>query len=73
LRDSVCEIINTKPWITPIIVFTNAFVAPLKPIKGVIVVNKKYLNNTIQRPNRPIKANNNIWEQKEKIGNSLIQ
>jgi hypothetical protein len=43
LRDTISQITGSKPWITPVIVFTNAFVVASKPIKGVRIINKKYL------------------------------
>ena len=72
LRDKVNEIINFKPWITPIIVFTNAFVPPTKPIKGVVVINKKYLNSFLQKLSKPSASTKSIWEKKEKISNCLM-
>jgi hypothetical protein len=72
LRDEVSKLIGSKPWITPVIVFTNAFVLPSKPIKGVSIINKKYLSNFLLRANRPTPVNAQIWELREKIGNNLL-
>lgn len=71
LRDEIGKVIGSKPWITPIIVFTNAFVPPTKPIKGVNIVNKKYLPNILQRVSKPNPINDQIWEHREEIGNNL--
>lgn len=72
LRDELAEIVGAKPWITPVIVFTNAYVAPSNPIKGVNIVNKKYLLPILQRQGRTNTLNTKIWEQKEKISSRLL-
>jgi hypothetical protein len=72
LRDEVGKIVGAKPWITPIVVFTNAFVVSSKPIKGVNIVNKKYLLATLQRTGRKNTLNTQIWDQREKISDQLL-
>jgi hypothetical protein len=72
LRDEISQIVGSKPWITPIIVFTNAFVLPTRPIKGVSIVNKKYLLNVLHKTNRPNAVNAQVWKQKENIENRLM-
>jgi hypothetical protein len=72
LRDKISEITGSKPWITPIVVFTNAFVTPTRPIKGVNIVNKKYLLNMLRRSNRPNAVLAQVWENKEKIESKLM-
>lgn len=72
LRDEVSKLVGSKPWITPVIVFTNAFVSPTRPVKGVDIINKKYLANILLRANRQTAVNAQIWEQREKIGNNLL-
>jgi hypothetical protein len=57
LRDEVTKIIGVSPWITPVIVFTNAFVKPAPPLKGIRVVNQKYLPSILQREGRPSLVN----------------
>jgi hypothetical protein len=71
LRDEINQVIGVKPWITPIVVFTNAFVSPTKLIKGVSIVNKKYLPVILQRQGRQNATNVQVWEQREKIGGIL--
>ncbi|PWH16898.1 MAG: hypothetical protein DDG60_03335 [Anaerolineae bacterium] len=71
LRDKISEVVGSKPWITPVIVFTNAFVPPTKPIKGVYVVNKKYLLPLVRRTNRPNSTLTKVWEVRENIENEL--
>lgn len=72
LRDEISQIVGSKPWITPIIVFTNAFVSPTRPIKGVRIVNKKYLLNTLYKTGNPNSTNAQMWDQKETIENRLV-
>jgi len=69
LRDTICDVINFKAWITPIVVFTNAFVERTAPIKGVVIINKKYLPNVLERPNA--RAQNLVWENRERIQKAL--
>jgi len=72
LRDEISQIVGLKPWITPIIVFTNAFVPPTRPLKGVSIINKKYLLNVLNKANRPNAINARVWEEKENIENRLL-
>lgn len=67
LREQIQQTIGIKTWITPILVFTNAFVPYIQPIKGVYVVNQKYLIRTIEDISNKKKANPLIWEQREEI------
>lgn len=70
LREELYHALGVKIWITPILVFTNAFVERTAPIKGVLIINKKYLLNILQRPNS--KAYNLlIWKSQEKILEAL--
>jgi len=71
LRDTINQITGSKPWITPVIVFTNAFVVESKPVKGVKVVNKKYLYSLLHSTNRSSTNNTAIWEQISKIKDFL--
>jgi hypothetical protein len=72
LREEISHIVGSKPWITPIIVFTNAFVPQTNPIKNVSIINKKYLLSTISSLNKVNPVNTQIWEQRERINNQLI-
>jgi len=72
LRDEINKVIGTKPWITPVIVFTNAFVISTKPIKGVFIINKKYLLNILHKQSRINPTNTSVWESREKIGGTLV-
>ena len=66
LRDKIQATVNTQVWIVPILTFTNAFVERTDPIKGVMIINKKYLLNILQRPDKK-PQNLAIWENREKI------
>jgi len=58
--------LNFEPWITWVLVFTNAFVERTAPVKGVVIVNKKFLLNILQKSNT--KAQNSvIWQYCQKI------
>ncbi len=46
LRNEMERLLKVKPWITPVVVFTNAFVKFGRPVKGVRVVNCKFLLQT---------------------------
>ena len=72
LRDQVTQLTGIKPWITPLIVFTNAFVHFSPPVKGIRVINKKYLVSTIERGKSGNAGNLMIWEAREKIEKGLI-
>lgn len=71
LRGEIEKETGCKIWITPVLVFTNAFVPPSKPIKGVNIVNKKYLPNLLQRQVRPGSNLAAVWEAKERLSNHL--
>jgi hypothetical protein len=43
LRDETERLVKVKSWITPVVVFTKAFVKFGKLVKGLRLVNKKYL------------------------------
>jgi hypothetical protein len=67
MRDQVSNLVGFKPWISSVIVFTNAFVKAYKPIKGVSVVNKKFLRAFIANKCKPSPQNLQIWEKREEI------
>ena len=72
LRDEIEKVTGSKVWITPVIVFTNAFVAPGKPIKGVIAINKKYLPNVLHRRVNHDSSLAAIWDTRQKIFKQLV-
>lgn len=67
LRDQVGSLVGFKPWITSVIVFTNAFVKGYKPIKGVTIINKKFLRQFIQSKSKPSPQNLKVWEKRGEI------
>jgi len=71
LRDEIHKIIGTDVWITPILVFTNAFVPRSDPIKGVYVINAKFLTSTITRLSRRDKSNHEVWERRSEVVSRL--
>lgn len=70
LKDKIHTIANVDPWITPLLVFTNAFVERTAPVKGVTMINKKFLLNILQKKNGK-SQNSAIWENREKILKAL--
>ncbi|MGD0174179.1 MAG: nuclease-related domain-containing protein [Anaerolineales bacterium] len=73
LKERVGDIIGLQPWITPILVFTNAFVPYSKPIKNIHIINKRFLLNTIFRTVKYTPINNRIWDAKEGVVSVLEQ
>jgi len=71
LRDEIEKVCGVKPWITPVLVFTNAFVKSGRPVKGVRVVNKKYLVSILTRENRGGSKNQAVWEKRAEIFGAL--
>ncbi len=71
LRDTVTKVIGEAPWITPVIVFTNAFVKSNASVKGVMVVNKKFLLPLLQRNGRPNDVNAKVWAAREDVRRRL--
>lgn len=67
LRDQVSNLVGFNPWINSVIVFTNAFVKAYKPVKGVTIINKKFLRQFIQGKIKSNPQNLKIWEKREEI------
>jgi hypothetical protein len=73
LKQEISNLIGPAPWITPLLVFTNAFVVASKPIKNIRVINKKYLLISLNKfAGKKGLANDQIWEQKGKIAQKLV-
>jgi hypothetical protein len=70
LRDKVCSVSGLEVWITPVIVFTNAFVERTPPIKGVRIVNKNFLLDLLQKPDAKTQTLL-AWEHRENISRAL--
>lgn len=73
MRDQVSGVVGFKPWITSVIVFTNAFVKGYKPVKGVSVVNKKFLRQFIDNKCKPSSQNLKIWEKRDEVYELLMR
>jgi hypothetical protein len=71
LRDEIEKAVGSKVWITPVVVFTNAFVQASQPVKGVHVVNKKYLPGLLKRPARSRQGLDDVWDAREKLADCL--
>lgn len=67
LRDRITEIVGIKVWVYPIIVFTNAFVPFTNPVKGIKVINQKYLLTTIKNINSQGLASHILWDKRDSI------
>jgi hypothetical protein len=72
LRDTVSEIVGVTVWVTPVIVFTHAFVPPSKPVKGVFIINTKYLNKLLASTDRSGLTTEKLWEIRGKIEKTLV-
>jgi len=69
LRDEIAPLIGDKPWITPLLVFSSAFVPHTPPIKGVRVLNKRYLRQMLTEASR---GSNKPWLVREAVHQKLI-
>jgi hypothetical protein len=65
LAEQLRLITGVTAWVSPSIVFTNAFVERSRPIKGITVTNKKFLLSNIQQNRKPLPAE--IWDARETI------
>lgn len=71
LKECIDHQVGFEVWITPLIVFTNAFVAwGIPPVKNVKVVNQRYLSVTIKQM-ATRSTNELVWENREKIRQAL--
>jgi hypothetical protein len=70
LRDKVGEATGVEIWIRPVLVFASAYVEQAPPIKGVQIVNQKYLARVLRQPDRrPQTAV--LWENRKNIESLL--
>jgi hypothetical protein len=70
LREKTRPVLNLEPWITPVLVFTNAFVERTAPVKGVKITNKNYLLSILLKPNSKA-GDSAVWENRAKILQAL--
>ena len=67
LRERVSPLFESNVWIYPIIVFTNAFVPFTPPVKGIHIVNVKFLISTIEKINNTNALNEKLYDKREAI------
>ncbi len=67
LRDKIETVTGIKPFVVPILVFTNAMVGYYPPCRGVHLTYGKNLLKTIERQGRNPKVGTSIWDKREKI------
>lgn len=67
VRECIEDTVQVKPWIYPIVVFTNAFVPFGKPVKGVRVTNAKYLLEIIRSTESRGADIEKLWENRNEI------
>ena len=65
LVEQIKGITGIDVWVNPLLVFTNAFVAPSRPLKGITITNQKFLASTVEGTNSPLPAR--IWEAREEL------
>jgi hypothetical protein len=70
LREKIRLAVGVETWITPVLVFTNAFVERSAPIKGVKLLNRKFLLKDLQAQNAK-SPNPVLWENRDKIRDVL--
>lgn len=70
LKDKIHSDIGLDVWINSILVFTNAFVERIAPIKEVTVINRRYLTAALQKKVAS-PSGSALWENRENILASL--
>ncbi|MEA5077115.1 MAG: nuclease-related domain-containing protein [Anaerolineaceae bacterium] len=71
LKETMEAAFGRTIWVQPILVFTNAFVHSGKPIKGVRVMNKKYLVETLRTHSTKAEQESWLWERKEELAKTF--
>lgn len=67
LRDKIKQLFEANVWIYPIIVFTHAFVPFTPPVKGIHIVNVKFLIGTLEKIKNQNSLNEQLWDKRESI------
>ena len=67
LRQEIEGLLQITPWITPLVVFTHAFVKYGSPVKGVRAINRKFLLRTLESGKSRSSTNLTIWANRERI------
>jgi hypothetical protein len=73
LREQLVTVTGFQPWITPFIVFTNAFVNSSPPIRGVMILNRKFLISQIERISNHNAGKQKLWEYRQDIAKKLVE
>jgi len=71
LKETIENAFGQTIWVQPILVFTNAFVHSGKPIKGVKVINKKYLVENIRANSAKTGQDSWLWGKKLELTSIL--
>jgi hypothetical protein len=71
LKETIETAFGQAIWVQPILVFTNAFVYSGKPIKGVRVINKKYLVENIRSHSTKVEQESWLWGRRGEIDELL--
>jgi len=69
LIEELETITGVRPWVTSVIVFTNAFVARSAPVKGITITNAKFLRQEMKRLGQPLPAK--VWAGRDRIASLL--
>jgi hypothetical protein len=67
LQENIANVIGYKPWVTIFLVFTHAFVPLIQPIKGVHIINKRFLLNQIKKYAINYKNGQKVWNRRDEI------
>lgn len=71
LRDEIAALLGGKLWVTALLVFTNAFVPRLPPIKGVKVLNKRFLASELSKSAKGTSLGDRPWHRRTQIAERL--
>ena len=71
LKEKLKKIAGSDVWVTPVVVFANAFVPQSKPVKGVVIINKRYLVSTLRR-GRPSTSAAHVWDKRSEVRAALM-
>jgi len=70
LKQRIKETTGLDPWIQPVIVFTRAFVREWKPVRGILLRNRKHLVEAIEKTRANQGTASRLWSLREQ-GNAL--
>jgi hypothetical protein len=72
LRELIGQVIGEEPWVSALLVFTTAFVVRASPVKGVRVLNRRFLLEALQDGSRAAPVNQRLWEGREELRARLL-